>query len=120
MANTMSSNHVAMFPWFTYGHFIPYLHLANKLAKRGYKVSFLLPIGATPKLTHINLYPNLIHFFPLIISHVDDLPFGTETSANIPFSLQKYLCTAIDQTKDQVKPILAAIKPQFVLYDFAF
>ncbi|KAF2286072.1 hypothetical protein GH714_010162 [Hevea brasiliensis] len=48
------------------------------------------------------------------------LPSGAETSADIPFSLQNYLCTSMDQTKDQVKAILGAIKPKFVLYDFAY
>ncbi|CDY28800.1 BnaA02g09920D [Brassica napus] len=26
--------HAFMFPWFAFGHMIPYLHLANKLAEK--------------------------------------------------------------------------------------
>ncbi|KAJ9182964.1 hypothetical protein P3X46_006891 [Hevea brasiliensis] len=120
MADTMRSNHVAMFPWFAHGHFIPYLHLANKLAEKGCKVSFLLPKGAEPKLTQLNQHPNLIHFFPLMVPHVDGLPPGAETVSDVPFTLHYHLCTAMDQTQDQVKTILGTIKPKFVLYDFAY
>ncbi|WRX28680.1 hypothetical protein QQP08_021167 [Theobroma cacao] len=51
MRNPNSSKlQVAMFPWFAFGHFIPYLHLSNKLAEKGHKVSFLLPKEAQPNL----------------------------------------------------------------------
>ncbi|XP_065870996.1 UDP-glycosyltransferase 79B9-like isoform X4 [Euphorbia lathyris] len=104
----MSSNlHIAMFPWLAFGHFIPYLHLSNKLAERGCRISFLLPKGVEAKLAKLNRFPNLIHFFPLTIPHVEGLPPGVETLSDIPISLQSHLCTAMDQTRDQVQAILA-------------
>ena len=72
MSNSRSTKlHVATFPWFAFGHITPYLHLSNNLAQRGDRVSFLLPKGAQAKVEHLNLYPNLIHFYPLLVPCVD-------------------------------------------------
>ncbi|XWS10052.1 hypothetical protein CRYUN_Cryun39dG0042700 [Craigia yunnanensis] len=109
-----------MFPWFAYGHFIPYLHLSNKLAEKGHKVSFLLPKEVQPKLEQISQYPNLIRFFPLVVSHVDGLPPGAVSTSGVPMELQKYLAIALDQTRDQVEAILRVNKPDMVFYDFGY
>ncbi|XP_031280094.1 UDP-glycosyltransferase 79B9-like [Pistacia vera] len=113
-----SKLHVAMFPWLAFGHFIPYLHLSNKLAERGVKVSFLLPKGALTKLQQLNHHPKLIHFFPLVIPHVDGLPPGAETASDVPFSLHQLLASALDKTRDQVETILTSLKPDIVFFDF--
>ncbi|XVF18754.1 hypothetical protein REPUB_Repub11eG0050500 [Reevesia pubescens] len=117
----MSSKlHIAMFPWFVFGHFIPYFHLSNKLTEKGHKVSFLLPKGVQPKLENINHYPNLIQFFPLVVSNVDGLPPGAESTSNVPMQQQKYLAIALDQTRDQVEAILKVNKPDMIFYDFGY
>ncbi|XP_022718008.1 UDP-glycosyltransferase 79B6-like [Durio zibethinus] len=113
-----SKLHIAMFPWFAFGHFIPYIHLSNKLAQKGHKVSFLMPKGIQPKLEHLNQYPHLIRFFPLVLSHVDGLPPGAESTSNVPLELQKYLAIALDQTRDQVEAVLKVTKPDMVFCDF--
>ncbi|XP_022718009.1 UDP-glycosyltransferase 79B6-like [Durio zibethinus] len=113
-----SKLHIALFPWFAFGHFIPYIHLSNKLAQKGHKVSFLLPKGIQPKLEHLNQYPHLIRFFPLVLSHVDGLPPGAESTSNVPLELQKYLAIALDQTRDQVEAVLKVTKPDMVFCDF--
>ncbi|TYG82165.1 hypothetical protein ES288_D01G065600v1 [Gossypium darwinii] len=115
-----SKLHIAMFPWVAYGHFIPFLHLSNKLAHKGHKISFILPKGVQPKLENMNQYPNLIQFVPLVIPHVDGLPPGAETTSVVPLNQQKYLAFAVDQTRDQVEGILGALKPDMVFYDFWF
>ncbi|XVF04294.1 hypothetical protein REPUB_Repub05bG0070000 [Reevesia pubescens] len=118
MSKSNSSKlHIAMFPWFAFGHFIPYLHLSNKLAEKGHKISFLLPKGAQPNLEHISRYPNLIQFFPLVVSHVDGLPSGSETASDVPQPLHNLLAIAFDQTRDQVEVILRTINPDMVFYD---
>ncbi|KAL6277374.1 hypothetical protein ACE6H2_020975 [Prunus campanulata] len=33
--------HVTLFPWLAFGHIIPFLKLANKIARIGHKVSFV-------------------------------------------------------------------------------
>ncbi|KAL4273653.1 hypothetical protein GQ457_13G003810 [Hibiscus cannabinus] len=115
-----SKLHIAVFPWAAYGHFIPFLHLSNKLAQKGHKISFLLPRGVQPKLETMNQYPNLIQFFPLVLPHVDGLPPGAETTSVVLGSQQKYLAFAVDQTRDQVESIFKVLKPDVVVYDFWF
>ncbi|WCJ17789.1 UDP-Glycosyltransferase superfamily protein [Euphorbia peplus] len=124
MADTKMKNssdvHIAMFPWLAFGHFIPFLHLSNKLAEKGIKISFLIPKGVAPKLAKLNRFPDLIRFFPLTIPHVEGLLPGAETLSDIPISLQGHLCTAMDRTRDQVHAILGTVMPDFVFFDFSF
>ncbi|TKY66465.1 UDP-glycosyltransferase 79B10 [Spatholobus suberectus] len=68
--NTSNLLHIAMFPWFATGHMTPFLHLSNELAKRGHRVTFLLPQKAQLQLQHLNRYPHLITFHTLTIPHV--------------------------------------------------
>lgn len=112
--------HFSMFPWFAFGHMNPYLHLANKLAERGHIVSFLLPRGAQPRMQQLSLHPTLISFYPLDVPHVDGLLPGAETGSDVPFPAHTHLCTAFDQTRNQVEPILTKLKPDFILFDFGF
>jgi len=112
--------HVAMFPWFAFGHFIPYLHLSNKLAERGHGVSFIVPKGAQSKLQNLNHYPNLINFYPLLIPHVDGLPLGAETASDVPLPLHMHLAIALDQTQHQVETILTTLKLDFIFFDFSY
>ncbi|KAK8514578.1 hypothetical protein V6N13_103259 [Hibiscus sabdariffa] len=112
--------HIAMFPWVAYGHFIPFLHLSNKLAEKGHKISFLVPKGVQSTLENMNRYPNSIQFFPLLLPQVDGLPPGAETTSVVPMNQQKYLAFAVDQTRDQVEDILQVLKPDMVFYDFWF
>ncbi|XP_058739756.1 cyanidin 3-O-galactoside 2''-O-xylosyltransferase FGGT1-like [Vicia villosa] len=115
-----SSLHIAMFPWFAMGHLTPYLHLSNKLAKRGHKISFLIPKKTQTKLEQFNLYPNLITFFPLNVPHVDGLPFGAETTSDVSLALGPLIMTAMDQTHDQVELLLTQLNPNIVFFDFTF
>ncbi|CAN7039097.1 unnamed protein product [Brassica rapa subsp. trilocularis] len=112
--------HAFMFPWFAFGHMIPYLHLANKLAEKGHRVTFLLPKKAQKQLEHHNLFPDNIVFHPLTIPPVDDLPAGAETASDIPISLGKFLSAAMDLTRDQVEAAVRALRPDLILFDFAY
>ncbi|CAH8279588.1 unnamed protein product [Arabidopsis lyrata] len=112
--------HAFMFPWFAYGHMTPYLHLANKLAEKGHRVTFLLPKKAQKQLEHHNLFPDSIVFYPLTIPHVDGLPDGAETASDIPISLGKFLTAAMDLTRDQVEAAVRALKPDLIFFDFAY
>ncbi|KAH0937716.1 hypothetical protein HID58_005177 [Brassica napus] len=112
--------HAFMFPWFAFGHMIPYLHLANKLAEKGHRVTFLLPKKAQKQLEHHNLFPDNIVFHPLTIPPVDGLPAGAETASDIPISLGKFLSAAMDLTRDQVEAAVRALRPDLILFDFAY
>ncbi|CAK8535260.1 unnamed protein product [Lathyrus sativus] len=112
--------HIAMFPWFAMGHLTPYLHLSNKLAKRGHKISFFIPKNTLNKLQHLNLHPNLITFFPITVPHVDGLPHNAETTSDVPFSLAPLIATAMDQTDKQIELLLREVKPQIVFFDWQY
>nr|GMC65579.1 anthocyanidin 3-O-glucoside 2'''-O-xylosyltransferase-like [Ipomoea batatas] len=111
-----SKLHIAMFPWLAYGHIIPFLHLANNLARRGHKISFLLPKKPHLKLSS-NSNNNLITFHPLSVPNVEGLPAGAETTSdtdNLPA-----LSSAMDAMQEQVKAVLEAERPDIVVFDYA-
>ncbi|KAL6123587.1 hypothetical protein ACLB2K_076108 [Fragaria x ananassa] len=112
--------HIAMYPWFAMGHLTSYLHISNKLAERGHKISFFIPIKTQPKMVQFNLHPHLISFIPINVPHIDGLPLGTETTADIPLHLHPHLATAMDLTRPQIEQSLREINPNFVFYDFSY
>ncbi|XP_010537036.1 PREDICTED: UDP-glycosyltransferase 79B6-like [Tarenaya hassleriana] len=114
-----SKIHVLMFPWFAFGHMTPFLHLANKLAEKGHKVTYLLPKKAQEQLENLNLHPESISFNLVSVPSVNDLPAGAETASDIPISLSSSLASAMDLTRDQVEARVHALKPDLIFYDFA-
>ncbi|XWS12581.1 hypothetical protein CRYUN_Cryun37aG0102200 [Craigia yunnanensis] len=111
--------HIAMYPWFAVGHITSFLHLSNKLAERGHKISFFLPTKTQCKFEPFNLHPDLITFIPIAVPHIDGLPLGIETTADIPFSQQPLLMVAMDHTKPTIEASLRELKPHFLFSDFA-
>ncbi|CDY68468.1 BnaC03g71890D [Brassica napus] len=111
-----SKFHAFMFPWFGFGHMTAFLHLANKLAEKGHKITFLLPKKALKQLEPLNLFPECIVFHTLTIPSVDGLPDGAETTADIPITLGGFLASAMDRTRGQVEEAvrLACVAISFV------
>ncbi|KAF7836683.1 UDP-glycosyltransferase 79B3-like [Senna tora] len=112
--------HIVMLPWFATGHMTPFLHLANELAQRGHRVTYLLPKKALHQLSHLNRHPHLIAFRLVTIPHVAGLPEGTETASEIPISLNHLLCAGTDRMQDQVEAVLCETQAEFVLHDGVF
>ncbi|GMI72301.1 UDP-glycosyltransferase 79B6 [Hibiscus trionum] len=110
--------HIAMYPWFALGHITPFVHMANKLAERGHKISFFLPAKTLSKVEAFNLHQHLITFVPITVPHVDGLPVGAETTNDVPFPLHPRLMTAMDLTEPDIEASLRELKPQFVFFDF--
>ncbi|CAJ1956758.1 unnamed protein product [Sphenostylis stenocarpa] len=110
--------HIAIFPWFAMGHLTPNLHLANKLAQRGHRISFIVPQRTQTKLQHLNHQPHLITFIPIKVPHVDGLPHHAETTSDVPISLFPLIATAMDHTQKDIELLLRDLKPQIVLFDF--
>lgn len=102
------------------GHLTAFLHLANKLARRGHRTTLLIPKGKLPKLEPFNLHPELITFVPITVPHVDGLPHGAETTSDVPFPLHSHIMTAMDRTESDVRLLLHNLKPQIIFYDFAY
>lgn len=100
-----------MYPWFAMGHLTAFLHLSNKLADKGHRISFILPTKSQSKLKNFNLHPHLIKFIPLT-----DV---AETTSDISDpSLQPLLRLAMDRTQPIIESLLRDIRPHFVFYDF--
>ena len=112
--------HIAMYPWFAMGHFIPFLHLSNKLAKRGHKISFIVPKRTQTKIQHLNQHPHLITLVPITVPHVDGLPHDAETTSDVLFSFFPLLATAMDRIEKDIELLLRELKPQIVFFDFSF
>ncbi|GKV29626.1 hypothetical protein SLEP1_g38533 [Rubroshorea leprosula] len=114
---TMATFHIVMYPWFAMGHITPFLNLANKLAERGHKISFLLPAKTKQKFEPFNLHPDLINLIPITVPHVDGLPPGTETTADVLPPLYPLVMTAMDLTEPTIEASLRELQPQFVFLD---
>ncbi|OIV99189.1 hypothetical protein TanjilG_19685 [Lupinus angustifolius] len=110
--------HIAMYPWLALGHQTAFLHLCNKLAKRGHKITFFTPKRTQAKLEPFNLHPHLITFVPITVPHVDGLPPNAETTNDVSYPLQTLIMTAMDLTRDHIEAHLSKLKPDFVFYDF--
>ncbi|KAK9681602.1 hypothetical protein RND81_10G014200 [Saponaria officinalis] len=110
--------HIVMYPWFALGHLTSFLHLANKLAQKGHKISFILPNKTRLKLDPLNHYPDLITFIPITVPVVEGLPMGAETTADVSFQDRSYVMAAMDLTKDAIDLLISQIKPDFVFFDF--
>lgn len=114
-----SKFHALMFPWFAAGHMTPFLHIANSLAEKGHRVTYLLPNKALKQVEHLNLFPDNIVFHSVTVPHVDGLPVGTETASEIPSSLEPLLMCAIELIRDQVEDVVRAEEPDLIFFDFA-
>ncbi|KAL6637682.1 hypothetical protein ACP70R_025254 [Stipagrostis hirtigluma subsp. patula] len=77
--------HVVVFPWLAFGHLVPALELAGRLASRGHRVSFV----STPRvIARLRLHPGpgpaLVDFVALPLPRVDGLPDGAEATGDVP------------------------------------
>ncbi|CAL5083123.1 unnamed protein product [Urochloa decumbens] len=77
--------HIAIFPWLAFGHLLPCLELAERLASRGQRVSFV----STPRILS-RLRPvapalaSLVDFVALPFPRVDGIPEGVEATSDLP------------------------------------
>ncbi|KNA05254.1 hypothetical protein SOVF_192090 [Spinacia oleracea] len=115
--NKSKSLHIAMYPWFAFGHFTSFLHLANKFAERGHKISFFHPTKTLPKLSTHNHHPNLITFIPISVPPIDGLPLGAETTNDVPASARPLIMDAMNLTRPVIDSQLALLKPDFIFFD---
>ncbi|CAN6287121.1 unnamed protein product [Urochloa humidicola] len=77
--------HIVLFPWLAFGHLLPCLGLAERLASRGHRVSFVSTPRNISRLRPVAppLAP-LIGFVALPLPRVDGLPDGTEATSDVP------------------------------------
>ncbi|KAG5534318.1 hypothetical protein RHGRI_022447 [Rhododendron griersonianum] len=121
--NTMASDgklHIVLFPWLAFGHMIPFLELAKRIAKRGHKISFLSTprnIERLPKLP-LNLAPT-IALVKLPLPAVDGLPENAEATSDVPTEKVHFLKKAFDGLEPGLTQFLQTSNPDWIIYDFA-
>ncbi|CAD6343654.1 unnamed protein product [Miscanthus lutarioriparius] len=88
---------VVLFPWLAFGHMIPYLELAKRLAARGHAVTFLSTPRNVARLPPVpaDLSPR-VRLVALPAPVVDGLPEGAESTADVPPEKQELLKKALD------------------------
>jgi hypothetical protein len=76
---------MVLFPWLAFGHMIPYLELAKRLAARGHAVTFLSTPRNVARLPPMpaDLSPH-VRLVALPAPVVDGLPEGAESTADVP------------------------------------
>ncbi|CAL4992814.1 unnamed protein product [Urochloa decumbens] len=74
---------VVICPWLAFGHLLPYLELAERLASRGHRVSYV----STPRnLARLppRRHADVIDLVPLPLPRVQGLPDGAESTNDVP------------------------------------
>ncbi|GJM96330.1 hypothetical protein PR202_ga13154 [Eleusine coracana subsp. coracana] len=79
--------HVVIFPWLAFGHMLPCLELAERLAARGHHVSFVSTPRNISRLRPVA--PALAQFIDLTLvalpfPRVEGLPEGAEATSDVP------------------------------------
>ncbi|KAK4766336.1 hypothetical protein SAY87_007978 [Trapa incisa] len=114
-----SEYHVMLFPWLAFGHMLPFLKLAKKLAEKGLRVTFvstprniqrLLPISPN-SLGNINLVK-----LPLPI--VEGLPEDCEATTDLQPDKIEFLKKACDGLREPLEQLLLEDLPNLILFDF--
>nr|WBK62799.1 uridine 5'-diphospho-glycosyltransferase 3 [Ligustrum robustum] len=111
--------HVVMFPFLAFGHISPFAQLSNKLSSHGIKVSFFSAPANVNRTRSILNDASTTQIIPFTIPHVEGLPPGTESTAELSPTQIDLLFVALDLMQPQIKTVLSQLKPDFVLFDFA-
>lgn len=101
MDNAVSSSpaplRFVIFPWLGFGHLLPYLELAERLALRGHRVSFVSTPGNIARLPALRPAAALrVDLVALPLPRVDGLPDGAESTNSVPHDKFELLFKAFD------------------------
>jgi UDP:flavonoid glycosyltransferase YjiC (YdhE family) len=78
--------HVVICPWLAFGHLLPCLDIAERLASRGHRVSFVSTPRNIARLPPVRqAEASLIDFVALPLPHVEGLPEGAESTNDVPY-----------------------------------
>lgn len=108
--------HVAMLPWMAFGHMLPYLKLAKKLAAKGILVSFISTSKNIQRLPP-TVSPNL-KFVEIQLPSVKGLPENCEATIDLQPEKVEYLKKACDRLLGPLEEILTNDLPDIILFDF--
>uniref|UniRef100_A0A453H5R3 Glycosyltransferase n=1 Tax=Aegilops tauschii subsp. strangulata TaxID=200361 RepID=A0A453H5R3_AEGTS len=79
---------VVICPWLAFGHLLPCLDIAERLASRGHRVSFVSTPRNIARLPPVRpAVAPLVDFVPLPLPRVDGLPEGAESTNDVPCAM---------------------------------
>ncbi|KAL6638071.1 hypothetical protein ACP70R_025643 [Stipagrostis hirtigluma subsp. patula] len=117
---------VVLFPWLAFGHMIPFLELAKRLAARGHAVTFLSTPRNVARLPPVpaHLSPS-IRLVALPAPTVEGLPEGAESTADVPPEMNELIKKAVDGLAAPFSAFLAdaaagGSKPDWMVIDFCY
>ncbi|NP_001140739.1 Putative UDP-rhamnose:rhamnosyltransferase 1-like [Zea mays] len=88
---------LVIFPWLGFGHLLPYLELAERLALRGHRVSFVSTPGNVARLPPLRpAAAPRVDIVALPLPRVDGLPDGAESTNSVPHDKFELLFKAFD------------------------
>ncbi|EEF30003.1 UDP-glucosyltransferase, putative [Ricinus communis] len=112
--------HVALFPWLAFGHIIPYLDLAQLIAQKGHKISFISTSRNIQRLPQVSSkLSSSIKLISLTLPQVENLPHDAESTMDLPYDHVPYLKKAYDLLQDQLLHFLQTSAPDWIIYDFS-
>jgi hypothetical protein len=113
--------HVVMLPFLAFGHISPFVQLARKLvAGDGMRVTLLSAAANVPRVeAMLASAADAVTVAPLYLPPVPGLPEGAESTAEVSADGAELLKIALDGTRPQVAALLAELRPDAVVYDFA-
>jgi UDP:flavonoid glycosyltransferase YjiC (YdhE family) len=120
-SSSSSKLHIVIFPWLAFGHLIPGLDLAERIASRGHRVSFVSTPGNIARLPAA-MAPH-VEFVALPFPRVEGLPDGAESTNDIPSDKFDIHRMAIDGLAAPFSEFLGAAcagnkkKPDWVIID---
>ncbi|CAD6213688.1 unnamed protein product [Miscanthus lutarioriparius] len=89
--------HFVIFPWLGFGHLLPYLELAERLALRGHRVSFVSTPGNIARLPTLRpAAAPRVDLVALPLPRVQGLPDNAESTNSVPHDKFKLLFKAFD------------------------
>nr|CAB3490346.1 unnamed protein product [Digitaria exilis] len=107
-------------PWLAFGHILPYLEFAERLASRGHHVSFVSTPRNLARLPPRRHTAGTIDLVSLPLPPVDGLPDGAESTNDVPGDKLQPLFEAFDGLAAPFSDYLAAAaddKPDWVIAD---
>ncbi|KAG0528708.1 hypothetical protein BDA96_05G035400 [Sorghum bicolor] len=116
--------HVVMLPWLAFGHIVPFAQLARRLlaSSSAVRVTFLTAAGNVPRVEAMlssAASAGGVAVVPLNLPRVPGLPEGAASTANLSPEGAELLKVSLDAARPQVAALLAELRPDAVLLDFA-
>ncbi|XP_040381155.1 putative UDP-rhamnose:rhamnosyltransferase 1 [Oryza brachyantha] len=115
--------HLVIFPWLAFGHLLPYLELAERVASRGHRVSFVSTPRNIARLPPVSpAAAPRVDLVALPLPRVDGLPDGTECTNDVSPDNFQLLWKAFDGLAEPFAGFLAAAdeagkRPDWIIAD---